>query len=498
MHAMSAPKALREPFRLGLSVLVLGAATLSVQAWVSNPHASRTAGFAAATALARASLLLLLALALTCVVIALRPKRTMQQALMVVASFDTALGLAGNRPLLALAGAVGLSLVIAARSLWTEISDRGASRLGHRLLAGAAILVIGLFLLERPRGTLLVLFVLLLLTGIGAGLCGLILLSENAPLPGGTGPVTSVYQAHAVAGISPFTLMHDKRYFWNRERTAYLAYAGRTGAAIVLGPGVGPAQALPALYAEFEAEAHRRGWRVGFYQVPAAMSEAGGSRKRIRIGCEAIIDLASLTLKGPIMAKLRHEISRGRRNGVTVTLLPDSEISSQTRRAMRRLNEMHAQHKGLGEMGFSVGRSDDVPAAPTTVGLAHDAHGELLAYASWLWLPAARGVALDSMRRNAGAPGGTMDLLLYASLDSFRSQATWASLGLAPAGGPSASSLSAFKAKFRPRWEPRYLVAGRLSDWPAVAASTVLVHYPRLALRLPHPARRPSQWIRTA
>src|SRR6202011_4382738 len=121
--------------------------------------------------------------------------------------------------------------------------------------------------------------------------------------------------------------------------------------------------------------------------------------------------------------------------------------------------EMRIQNRHFGEMGFSVGRSDDVPAVPTTVGLAHDAEGKLVAYVTWLPLPAARGVSLDAMRRRADAPGGTMDLLLYAGMKQFRSVASWASLGLAPASGPSSSSLSAFKAKFRPQWEPRYLVA---------------------------------------
>jgi lysylphosphatidylglycerol synthetase-like protein (DUF2156 family) len=102
------------------------------------------------------------------------------------------------------------------------------------------------------------------------------------------------------------------------------------------------------------------------------------------------------------------------------------------------------------------------------------------------------------MRRRADAPGGTMDLLLYTGLKHFKGTATWASLGLAPAGGPSACGLSAFKTKFRPRWEPRYLVAERLIDWPVVAASTLLLHYPRLAQHVTGRVIAPVKWLRAA
>jgi lysylphosphatidylglycerol synthetase-like protein (DUF2156 family) len=497
-HPNDSINALREPLRMGLTVMVLGAAALSLQAWLSNRHVWRTAGFVAATALTKAAVVLVLVLVVAGLLVALRPKRTVQQALMVIALANVVLGMVTGRPILALAGAIGFALTVIARSLWWELSDTRSSRLGRFVLLAATGLVVALFLLERPKGTLLAIFTLAFLIALGAGLWGLMLLVRNAPLPSSIGPLATVYEEYARAGISPFTLMHDKRYFWNREGTAYLAYAARAGAAVVLGPGVGPPPALPSLYAEFRAESHRRGWRVGFYQVPEAMAEEFGRAHRYRIGAEAIVSLEGLTLDGPVMAKLRHEVSRARRNGVTVTLVPDAAVTPQTRWAMRSLTEMRIQRRHLGEMGFSVGRGDDTPAVPTTVGLAHDASGQLVAYVTWLSLPAARGVALDAMRRRADAPGGTMDLLLYSGLQHYRALASWASLGLAPAGGSSACSLSAFKSKFRPVWEPRYLVAERLIDWPVVAASTLLLHYPRLAQHLTRRVMAPVQWLRAA
>lgn len=497
-EASDSVRAFREPLRMGLTVMVLGAAALSLQAWLSNRHVWKTAGFEAATALTKAAVVLVLVLVVAGVLVALRPKRTVQQALMVIALANVVLGMVTSRPIPALAGAIGFALIVTARSLWWELSDTRASRIGRFILLLATGLVVALFLVDKPKGTLIAVFTMVFLIALGAGFWGLMLLVRNAPLPSSIGPLATVYEEYARAGISPFTLMHDKRYFWNRERTAYLAYASRAGAAVVLGPGVGPAAALPSLYAEFRAESHRRGWRVGFYQVPQAMAAEFGWAHGYRIGAEAIVDLDRLTLEGPVMAKLRHEVSRARRNGVTIRVVADVAITPETRREMRGLTEMRVKNTHFGEMGFSVGRSDDLPAVPTTVGLAYDPEGELVAYVTWLSLPAARGVSLDAMRRRADAPGGTMDLLLYTGLKHFMGRASWASLGLAPAGGPSADSLSAFKAKFRPTWEPRFMVSERLIDWPVVAASTVLLHYPRLAQNLTGRVIAPVKWLRAA
>src|ERR1700716_3972883 len=345
--ASATVRACREPLRMGLTVMVLGAAALSLQAWLSNRHVWRTAGFVAATALTKAAVVLVLVLVVAGLLVALRPKRTVQQALMVTALANILLGIVTGRPVLALTGAIGFALIVMARSLWWELSDTRATRLGRFILLAATGLVVALFLLERPKGTLIALFTLILLIALGAGLWGLMLLVRNAPLPSSIGPLATVYEEYARAGISPFTLMHDKRYFWNHEGTAYLAYAARAGAAVVLGPGVGPAAALPSLYAEFRAENHHRGWRVGFYQVPEAMADGFGWGHGYRIGSEAIVDLDRLTLEGPVMAKLRHEVSRALRNGVTVTVLPDVAITLPTRRAMRGLTEMRIHNRHL-------------------------------------------------------------------------------------------------------------------------------------------------------
>lgn len=235
------------------------------------------------------------------------------------------------------------------------------------------------------------------------------------------------------------------------------------------------------------------------------------------LGSDALVDLATLTLEGSAMAKLRHEVSRGRRNGVTVTVLPEAELTADARQAMRTLATSWLSKHALGEMAFSVGRHDDRPAAPTVVGLAHDQAGGLVAYCTWLLLAGLPAIVLDELRRRPDAPAGSMDLLLYSSMEQLRLMATWASLGLAPLAGArqadglarleaailhrigitnASASLFAFKGKYQPRWEPRYLVAERISDWPSVGVATFLAHYPAWHRKLARvvPSRLRVMW----
>jgi len=187
-------------------------------------------------------------------------------------------------------------------------------------------------------------------------------------------------------------------------------------------------------------------------------------------------------------------VARAERAGVAAVVLPGAALSPGQRQAMRQLAGRVASRRRLGEMGFSVGREDDPPLVERTVSLAHDRSGALVAYATWLWMPAAGTQVLDEARRDRGAPPGAMDLLIATSLIWFRGRATRASLGLAPLAGSAgvraalpatlrarvpAAGLEAFKGKFAPAWEPRCVLMDRLLDAPAVLVALVLLHFQR-------------------
>ncbi len=496
----------RVTLRLVLTGAVLGASSLAFRAWIDAPHAWQPAGLAVAHVVGP----LILVLVVVTVPAVLRligsPKRALRDVLFVISGAGIVLAIAAGRAELMMLSTITLITLMLAGRLWSQLSDRRATAQGWTLLAAAGIAVLALLFFDHPRGFLLLFFAVLLVAAVGGAVWGLLLVVRNAPLPleSDRGPLRAVYRDYAVAGVSPFALMNDKRWFWSRDRKAFLAYGLRAGVAVVLGPGVGPAASVSALYREFRSACQSRGWRIGFYQVSDTVVREIGWGVHRQIGSEAIVDLTRLTLDGPTMAKLRHEVSRGQRNGVTVRMISRSDLTPAIRQAMASLAASWLGRHALGEMTFSVGSRAHHPDAPAIIGLAYDKANLLVAYCSWLSLPGSRGVVLDEIRRTARTPGGAMDLLLFSCMKTFATHASWASLGLAPVAAehvnqaPSlgeralrrlgiasvSASLVSFKAKFQPRWEPRYIVAERAADWPALAAATLLLHYPDLERRL--------------
>jgi lysylphosphatidylglycerol synthetase-like protein (DUF2156 family) len=497
---------LRVTVRLLLTATALGTTSLALKAWIDAPHAWQPAGLAVARIVGPLILVLLVVTVPAVLRLIDSPKRALRDVLFVVSGVGIVLAIAaGSAELMMLSTITLITLMLAGR-LWSQLSDRRATAQGWTLLGAAGIATLALLFFDHPRGFLLLFFAVLLVAAVGAAAWGLVLVVRNAPLPleSDRGPLRAVYREHAAAGVSPFALMNDKRWFWSRDRKAFLAYGLRAGVAVVLGPGVGPAASLAALYREFRTACQSRGWKIGFYQVSDAMARSLGWGVQRQIGSEAIVDLTRLTLDGPTMAKLRHEVSRGQRNGVTVRLISRTDVTPEIREAMGALAASWLGRHALGEMTFSVGCRADQPDAPSTIGLAYDKERILVAYCSWLSLPGSRGVVLDEIRRTSKTPAGAMDLLLFTCMKQFAADAAWASLGLAPVAAEPANkyaavgeralhrlgiasvsaSLVSFKAKFQPRWEPRYIVAPRAADWPAVGVATLLLHYPDLERRL--------------
>jgi lysylphosphatidylglycerol synthetase-like protein (DUF2156 family) len=483
---------------------------LAFQAWTfgpHHPHVHDSAGQLALVALTSVKLLAAVILAAAALYLATRPKRAFQRILLLLTVLAAVLAVAAAQPTL-IAIAVGdcFAALLAVR-LWPEIGDTRSSRAGWFLLCTATGLTAWLFLLQRPNHRMAFLFTLLLALAFVAVVSALALLDRNPAVPAGRDPATArlLYEDHALSGVAPFALMAEKRQFWAHDHLSFLAFGCRAGTALALGPAIGPSSSTGDLQEEFRAVCRRRGWRPAFYQVSRKAADDLPATVRLNIGSEAFVELEGFGLEGPKMAKLRRDVARAQREGVSVEILPEAALSPELRGEMRRIHAETGRRQPLGEMSFSVGQPDDAPPVERTVGLAYDREGRPTAYVTWLWVPATATMVLDEVNRQAGAPPGAMDLLIATSLQEFRGKAVRASLGLAPiTGGSQAARLEvaeiilrktlginslapgvySFKAKFNPTWEQRYLVVESALDLPAVLLATFLLHYPELTRRL--------------
>jgi lysylphosphatidylglycerol synthetase-like protein (DUF2156 family) len=520
---VSAHWRLRLIVRALLTFVALTDVVLSAELWAFRYRAGRWAVTTTLDFLSPVRLVAAVAVAAAALYLATRPKRAFRRILLLLAAAAAVLSVeAGNRTLIA--AAVGVAMVaLLASSLWPEEGHPGAARLGWSLLgvaSGASALSAWLLLGQHHHHRPVAPFFMVPLTlAFAAAVAGVALLDRNPPLPTSRDALGALlrYRAAARSGVAPFALMRDKQQVWDADHGAFLAAGCRVGVALALGSAIGPPQAASRLDSEFRACCLARGWRPAFYQVSEEIATRLTGTRRLLIGSEAMVELDGFTLQGRTMANLRHQVTKARRLGLSVELLSEESVSRELRLAMDELACEVADRCPLGEMAFSVGRPGDEPQVERTVGLALDADGGLVAYVTWLWLPAAATVVLDEVKRSRQAPSGAIELLIATSLQELRGQAARVSLGLAPITGVHQSArlaaaeallrrvlrvssmspgLHAFKAKFNPGWEPRYLVVERWTDLAPVLLAALLLHYPEAIRRSrgrgtqPRPASR--------
>jgi phosphatidylglycerol lysyltransferase len=138
-----------------------------------------------------------------------------------------------------------------------------------------------------------------------------------------------------------------------------------------------------------------------------------------------------------------------------------------------------------------------------------DAQGQLLAFATWAPMYAARGWAVDFMRRASDAPNGAIEYAMTETILRLQARGDQVvSLGLAPLANVEANaaeailslekgieliyrrfntaygfkSLHDFKKKFDPRWESRYLIYPGVTVLPRVAYALVNAQMPHFSL----------------
>ncbi|WP_333774288.1 phosphatidylglycerol lysyltransferase domain-containing protein [Streptomyces sp. IBSBF 3136] len=298
-----------------------------------------------------------------------------------------------------------------------------------------------------------------------------------------------------------FALRRDKAVMFSPSGKAAVTYRVVGGVSLASGDPIGDPEAWPGAIDAWLAEARRHAWAPA---VMGASEEAGTVYARhgldaLELGDEAIVDLSDFTLEGRAMRVVRQAHNRVRRAGYTVRIrrhedIPDEEMALLVDRADR-------WRDGATERGFSMalGRLGD-PADGRCVMLeCRDAEGvprALLSFVPW----GEAGLSLDLMRRDRDGENGLMEymvveLLLRAeelgvrrvslNFAMFRSVFERGSrLGAGPVLRLWRSVLTFFSrwwqieslyranAKYRPVWEPRFLLFAKSSDIPRIGLAS--------------------------
>ncbi|WP_028805194.1 phosphatidylglycerol lysyltransferase domain-containing protein [Streptomyces sp. 142MFCol3.1] len=290
-----------------------------------------------------------------------------------------------------------------------------------------------------------------------------------------------------------FALRREKSVVWSPTGKAAVAYRVVGGVSLASGDPLGDPEAWPGAIEPWLAEARAHGW------IPAVMGaseEAGTIYSRhgldaLELGDEAIVETAEFTLEGRAMRTVRQAYNRVKRAGYQVRIRRHEDIpADEMAHLLRRADDWR---DGATERGFSMalGRLGDPDDGRCVMLECTDADGALRAVLSFVpWGP--HGLSLDLMRRDRESENGLMEFMVIELLRRAReigiSQVSLnfamfrsvfergARLGAGPVLRLWRSLLSFFSrwwqieslyranAKYRPIWEPRFLLFEKSAD----------------------------------
>lgn len=322
--------------------------------------------------------------------------------------------------------------------------------------------------------------------------------------------------------LGHFALRRDKGAVFSPSGKAAVTYRVVSGVMLASGDPIGDVEAWPGAIERFMDEAKAHSW------TPAVMgcSETGGEvwtretgLDALELGDEAVVDVADFSLSGRAMRNVRQMVKRIERNGYETRVRRVRDLGE---RELERIQRAADDWRGTDtERGFSmalgrIGDPDDgdclIATAHRIEGAARSASGRAVAGDGWdddepgdygdlkavlHFVPWGKdGVSLDLMRRDRSADPGMNELLIVAALQAApklgiaRVSLNFAMFRAALARGEKIGagpvlrawrgllvflsrwfqieSLYKFNAKFRPRWEPRFVVYRSSKDLPRI------------------------------
>ncbi|MFF4042676.1 phosphatidylglycerol lysyltransferase domain-containing protein [Streptomyces sp. NPDC001816] len=301
-----------------------------------------------------------------------------------------------------------------------------------------------------------------------------------------------------------FALRREKSVVWSPTGKAAVAYRVVGGVSLASGDPLGDPEAWPGAIAPWLVEARAHGW------IPAVMGaseEAGTVYARhgldaLELGDEALVEVAEFTLEGRAMRTVRQAYNRVKRAGYRVRIRRHADIPADEMAYL--LERADDWRDGATERGFSMalGRLGDPEDGRCVMLECTDADGKLRALLSFVpWGP--HGLSLDLMRRGRDVDGSANGLIEFMVIELLRRaheiEITQVSLNFAMfrsvfergarlGAGPvlrlwrsllsffsrwwQIESLYRANAKYRPIWEPRFLLFEKSADLPRIGLAS--------------------------
>ncbi len=292
-----------------------------------------------------------------------------------------------------------------------------------------------------------------------------------------------------------FKARPDKSLFFSGSGECFLAYRVGADFAVVLGDPVGPPREIEPTVRDFASFCADNDWGLGFHQTLPDFLEVYSRLgfKKLKIGDDAIVDLAQFTLEGKAAKGFRSKVNQLEKGGIHTSYY-EPPIPASVMAQLKEVSDEWLQIPGRRERQFTLGLFDEEYVRSTPVFTAADGQGRVLAFVNLIPSYRRGESTIDLMRRRTEAPNGIMDYV-FVKLFLLNKERGFErfNLGMAPMSGfqeqeeasPeeraihgffqhlnflfSFKGLLAYKAKFADQWEPRYVVYRSALDLPRLA-----------------------------
>ncbi|WP_326682091.1 phosphatidylglycerol lysyltransferase domain-containing protein [Streptomyces sp. NBC_01237] len=290
-----------------------------------------------------------------------------------------------------------------------------------------------------------------------------------------------------------FAMRRDKSVIWSPSGKSAVTYRVVSGVSLASGDPIGDPEAWPGAIDRWLAQARAHGWTPS---VIGASEEGGTVYARhglnaLELGDEAIVDTNEFTLEGRAIRSVRQAHHRVERAGYTVRISRHEDLPPDE---MARMTELADDWRdGATERGFSMalGRLGDPQDGRCVIIVCRDADGRpraLLSFVPW----GGDGLSLDLMRRDRKSDNGLFEFMVLElirrtgdlgitqiSLNFAMFRAVFergSRIGAGPVLRLWRSLLTFFSrwwqieslyranAKYRPIWEPRFLLYAQSTD----------------------------------
>jgi phosphatidylglycerol lysyltransferase len=286
-----------------------------------------------------------------------------------------------------------------------------------------------------------------------------------------------------VAPTVPYlAYLRDKTLLFSEARDAFLMYGVQGKSWVAMGDPVGPPSSAPEVIRAFLERCDDFGGDPVFYQVTKDRLHlyADFGLTFVKLGEDAFVPLRGFSLDGAANKPFRLVLNRFAKSGAAFRIVPPEEVPALLPE-LREVSDEWLRSKGASEKGFSLGFFDPGSLGRFPVAVVEEG-GRITAFASVWPGPGGEELSVDLMRFRESAQKNVMEAIFLQLMLWGREQGySRFDLGMAPLSGLEISAvapawtrlghflyqqgepfynfqgLRAYKDKFHPVWEPRYL-----------------------------------------